>query len=67
MNDDTGVDYVGPWQIDETVTGFGGVGVITQSAHSDFQSGDIVCSSWNWPWVKHFNTEPVQIMLTKVC
>ena len=30
MNESTGVDYLSPWQLNETIEGLGGIGVIEQ-------------------------------------
>ncbi|KAM8916191.1 prostaglandin reductase 2 isoform 2-T2 [Spinachia spinachia] len=51
MNDDTGVDYVTPWQLCERVDG-GGVGVVESSRCSPCSVGDVV-TSFNWPWQTH--------------
>ncbi|XP_029316158.1 prostaglandin reductase 2 [Cottoperca gobio] len=48
MNEDTGVDYVTPWQLSECVDG-GGVGVVESSRCSTCSEGDMV-TSFNWPW-----------------
>uniref|UniRef100_A0A8C2XMR8 Prostaglandin reductase 2 n=1 Tax=Cyclopterus lumpus TaxID=8103 RepID=A0A8C2XMR8_CYCLU len=48
MNEDTGVDYVTPWQLSECVDG-GGVGVVESSLCSTCSEGDVV-TSFNWPW-----------------
>ncbi|XP_069773418.1 prostaglandin reductase 2 isoform X2 [Narcine bancroftii] len=48
MNEDTGADYLYPWQVSEVVDG-GGVGVVEESKHPMFQKWDIV-TSFNWPW-----------------
>jgi len=48
MNEDTGVDYVTPWQLSECVDG-GGVGVVESSLCSACSEGDVV-TSFNWPW-----------------
>ncbi|KAK5857710.1 hypothetical protein PBY51_010936 [Eleginops maclovinus] len=48
MNEDTGVDYVTPWQLSECVDG-GGVGVVESSRCSACSEGDVV-TSFNWPW-----------------
>lgn len=38
MNEDTGVEYLQPWKINETVQGLG-VGVIVKSEDKDFSVG----------------------------
>ncbi|XP_034713686.1 prostaglandin reductase 2 [Etheostoma cragini] len=48
MNEDTGVDYVAPWQLFESVDG-GGVGVVESSRCSTCSEGGVV-TSFNWPW-----------------
>lgn len=56
MNEDTGVDYINPWQLSEAVLGLGGVGMVITSNILHYSPGDIVQSVMNWPWVKYFNT-----------
>ncbi|CAM2115856.1 unnamed protein product [Caretta caretta] len=48
MNEDTGSDYLLPWQLSEVADG-GGIGVVEESKHTNFVKGDIV-TSFNWPW-----------------
>lgn len=48
MNEDTGADYLTPWQLSECVDG-GGVGVVESSRCSACTEGDVV-TSFNWPW-----------------
>ncbi|XP_078515799.1 prostaglandin reductase 2 isoform X3 [Lissotriton helveticus] len=48
MNDDTGAEYMQPWQLGEPVDG-GGVGVVQESNHCDYVTGDFV-TSMTWPW-----------------
>ncbi|XP_078419125.1 prostaglandin reductase 2 isoform X3 [Cetorhinus maximus] len=48
MNEDTGVDYLRPWQVSSVVTG-GGLGVVEESKHQKFQQCDVV-TSFSWPW-----------------
>uniref|UniRef100_A0A8C3RQX4 Prostaglandin reductase 2 n=2 Tax=Chelydra serpentina TaxID=8475 RepID=A0A8C3RQX4_CHESE len=48
MNEDTGSDYLLPWQLSEVADG-GGIGVVEESKHANFAKGDIV-TSFNWPW-----------------
>ncbi|XP_032882651.1 prostaglandin reductase 2 isoform X1 [Amblyraja radiata] len=48
MNEDTGVDYLHPWQVSRVAVG-GGVGVVEDSKHPMFQKCDVV-TSFNWPW-----------------
>ncbi|KAM9708038.1 prostaglandin reductase 2 [Menidia menidia] len=51
MNEDTGTDYLTPWQLSECVDG-GGVGVVEASRRSTCSVGDVV-TSFNWPWQTH--------------
>lgn len=48
MNEDTGSDYITPWQLSQVVDG-GGVGIIEESKHTNFMKGDFV-TSFYWPW-----------------
>ncbi|XP_041122695.1 prostaglandin reductase 2-like [Polyodon spathula] len=48
MNEDTGTDYLSPWQLSEVVEG-GGVGIVEDSRHDSFTEGDTVVS-FSWPW-----------------
>lgn len=58
MNDVTGVDYVTPWQVGDTIEGFGGIGYVVQSSNSDFNEGNLVCSHFGWPWMEYFVKKP---------
>ncbi|XP_076013794.1 prostaglandin reductase 2 isoform X2 [Genypterus blacodes] len=51
MNEDSGADYLYPWQLSKCVDG-GGVGVIESSRCGAFAKGDVV-TSFNWPWQTH--------------
>ncbi|MEQ2264230.1 Prostaglandin reductase 2 [Xenotaenia resolanae] len=51
MNEDTGADYLTPWELCECVDG-GGVGVVEASRCSALTDGDVV-TSFNWPWQTH--------------
>ncbi|KAM7376171.1 hypothetical protein PAMP_005916 [Pampus punctatissimus] len=51
MNEDTGAEYLIPWQLSECMDG-GGVGVVESSRCSSCSEGDIV-TSFNWPWQTH--------------
>ncbi|XP_022528634.2 prostaglandin reductase 2 isoform X1 [Astyanax mexicanus] len=51
MNDDTGADYLAPWNLEECVDG-GGVGVVEASKNDLLATGDIV-TSFNWRWQTH--------------
>ncbi|KAM7109813.1 PTGR2 reductase, partial [Ciconia maguari] len=48
MNEDTGSDYLLPWQLSEVADG-GGIGVVEESKHNNLAKGDFV-TSFNWPW-----------------
>lgn len=48
MNEDTGADYLTPWQLSECLDG-GGVGVVEFSCCSAYKEGDVV-TFFNWPW-----------------
>lgn len=48
MNEETGTDYLAPWQLAQVVDG-GGVGVIEESKHQKLAKGDFV-TSFYWPW-----------------
>ncbi|KAJ8289622.1 hypothetical protein GJAV_G00003440 [Gymnothorax javanicus] len=48
MNEDTGADYISPWNLSECVDG-GGVGVVESSCHDAFSEGDTV-TSFYWRW-----------------
>ncbi|CAJ1074455.1 prostaglandin reductase 2 [Xyrichtys novacula] len=51
MNEDTGAEYLTPWQLSECVDG-GGVGMVESSRCASFTKGDVV-TSFNWPWQTH--------------
>ncbi|XP_055671900.1 prostaglandin reductase 2 isoform X5 [Falco peregrinus] len=48
MNEDTGSDYLLPWQLSKVADG-GGIGVVEESKHDNLAKGDFV-TSFNWPW-----------------
>ncbi|XP_057883206.1 prostaglandin reductase 2 isoform X2 [Melospiza georgiana] len=48
MNEDTGSDYLRPWQLSEVADG-GGIGVVEESQHHNLAKGDFV-TSFTWPW-----------------
>ncbi|CAG0888569.1 unnamed protein product [Cyprideis torosa] len=51
MNEETGVDYIEPLRLGETVHGLGGMGKIIQSKCETLNVGDIVVNSeLGWPW-----------------
>lgn len=58
MNESTGVDYVGPWVIGETIEGFGGVGAVAKSSNPEYSEGDLVCCQFGWPWSLYFVKKP---------
>jgi NADPH-dependent curcumin reductase CurA len=58
MNESTGVDYVGPWLIGETIEGFGGVGAVAKSSNPEYSEGDLVCCQFGWPWSLYFVKKP---------
>lgn len=51
MNEDTGADYLTPWQLSECLDG-GGVGVVESSRCGALNQGDVV-TFLNWPWQTH--------------
>lgn len=51
MNEDTGAEYLLPWQLSECLDG-GGVGVVESSRCTSCSEGDVV-TSFNWPWQTH--------------
>lgn len=51
MNEDTGADYLTPWQLSECLDG-GGVGVVESSRCGALNQGDVV-TFFNWPWQTH--------------
>ncbi|XP_036981143.1 prostaglandin reductase 2 [Acanthopagrus latus] len=51
MNEDTGAEYLTPWQLSECMDG-GGVGVVESSRSSVCAEGDVV-TCFNWPWQTH--------------
>lgn len=48
MNEDTGTDYLAPWQLAQVADG-GGIGVVEESKHQKLVKGDFV-TSFYWPW-----------------
>lgn len=62
MNESTGVEYMGPWQIGETIEGFGGIGCVVKSLHPDYNEGNLVCSQFGWPWMEYFVKKPDKSM-----
>lgn len=51
MNEDTGTDYLTPWQLSECVDG-GGVGVVESTRYEALNEGDVV-TFFSWPWQTH--------------
>uniref|UniRef100_A0A8C6PIX8 Prostaglandin reductase 2 n=1 Tax=Nothobranchius furzeri TaxID=105023 RepID=A0A8C6PIX8_NOTFU len=51
LNEDSGSDYLAPWQLSECLDG-GGIGVVETSHCSTCSEGDVV-TSFNWPWQTH--------------
>lgn len=45
MNEDTGSDYITPWQLSQVVDG-GGVGIIEESRHTNFTKGRPTTCGW---------------------
>ena len=68
MNEETGVHYLKPWALNETVTGLGGLGRIVQSNHVHWKEGEIVQGVLFWPWKKFFvvNCEEMKETFEKV-
>ena len=60
MNEETGVHYLTPWNIGETIEGLGGAGeVIEVHQTQDFKVGDIVINrSLKWLWQSHVVVDP---------
>ncbi|XP_072485258.1 prostaglandin reductase 2-like isoform X2 [Notamacropus eugenii] len=48
LNEDTGADFIKPWQLSEVIDG-GGVGVVEESQYENLAKGDFV-TFFNWPW-----------------
>ncbi|XP_055989594.1 prostaglandin reductase 2 isoform X2 [Sorex fumeus] len=48
MNEDTGADYLTPWQLSQVTDG-GGIGIVEESKHTQFTKGDFV-TCFMWPW-----------------
>lgn len=48
MNEDTGAEYLTPWQLSGCVDG-GGVGLVESSCCAGLTKGDVV-TDFNWPW-----------------
>ena len=60
MNEETGVHYLTPWNVDETIEGLGGAGeVIEVHGTQEFKEGDIVMSkTLKWLWQSHVVFDP---------
>ena len=54
MNEDTGADYLAPFQIGQTIIGLCGVGKVMKSSHPDWTEGDLIQGVMEWPWKKYF-------------
>ena len=71
MNEETGVEYLKPWQVNEVIYGLGGIGIIEKISFTDTEKysqspklvvGDVVMSKClNWPWQTHFLVNPDQL------
>lgn len=48
MKEDTGADYMKPWQLSQGVDGRS-IGIIEESKHTNFTKGNFV-TSFCWPW-----------------
>ncbi len=68
MEEDTGVDYVQPWEFGATISGLQGVGAVMKSNHAKYQEGDLVYGTWFWPWSSYFvqNLDALDQFTTKV-
>ncbi len=53
MNEETGVDYLRPCQIGETIHWLG-VGVVVHSKDEQLHPGDYVTANFTWPWTNTF-------------
>lgn len=54
MNENTGVDYIAAWQLNQPISGFGGVGIVVHSRSNGFTNGDVVIKSdMLWPWQRY--------------
>ena len=64
FNEETGVDYVAPFQIGSPIEG-GGVGEVIESNCDGFIVGDIVSSQMGWQWADVFWINPLHAQLQK--
>ncbi|XP_058281067.1 prostaglandin reductase 2-like, partial [Hylobates moloch] len=48
MNEDTGTDYITPWQLSQVVDGEG-IGIIEEGKHTNLTKGDFMTSFYR-PW-----------------
>ncbi|KAK3092253.1 hypothetical protein FSP39_000359 [Pinctada imbricata] len=55
MNESTGVDYIGPWEVGKPVSGFGGVGKVVESRNASYTPGDLVETATGWPWKSYYS------------
>ena len=61
LNDDTGVEYIRPWEIGKTVDGAGGIGEVIVSRDSGFKPGDLIIPNWLWPWKMYFTIQAAEV------
>ncbi|RUS84465.1 hypothetical protein EGW08_007761 [Elysia chlorotica] len=61
LNNGTGVDYIGPWEIGKTADGFGGIGEVISSKDPGFKAGDLIVPNFLWPWKLYFTIEAVAV------
>ena len=54
MNEDTGAHYLSPWPVGDTVQGLVGLGLVIKSSNNDFQDGDLIQGTLQWPWKRYF-------------
>ena len=67
MNEDSGVHYMSAWQLGEPVDGLGGVGEVVSSRDPGFDQGNLVCSTFLWPWAAVFATDSKNLRKVSVC
>ncbi|GFR80067.1 prostaglandin reductase 2-like [Elysia marginata] len=61
LNEETGVDYVRPWQIGKTADGFGGIGEVVTSNDPEIKVGDLIVGTFLWPWKLYFTIQAVSV------
>jgi len=68
MNEETGADYLLPWQINQTINGLDGVGVVVESNSSKYKVGDMISGGFNYPWKLYWlassNTSNLSVIQT---